>query len=210
MKEVVLKEIAFVYYKGLMMMKDSIITLLLAWTLGTLLKHDLNVGLFLSQALIGATATKFIPVLFFLVAYTIAFSIGTSWGTIALLTPMAIPIVIQVNYATTPAAIEFIPLLLPTLGALLSGAVAGDHTSPISDTTIISAACTGSHHFEHVYTQIEYAIPAVLSAAVSFTLAGFFYQSSWIKGILIPFVVGAALYIKILYIRNYIHKKVDG
>ena len=209
-KEITFKDMIFVYYKGFMMMKDSIIILLLAWTLGTILKFDLNVGSFLSQVLIGATAAKFIPLMFFIIAFLIAFSIGTSWGTIALLTPMAIPIAMQISYANTPATIEFVPLLLPTLGALLSGAVAGDHVSPISDTTIISAACTGSHHFEHVYTQIEYAWPAVLSAGISFTLAGFFYQSTWIKGMFIPLVVGTIFYIASLAIRHHIHKKMKG
>ncbi|TKX56264.1 Na+/H+ antiporter NhaC family protein, partial [Halorubrum sp. SP9] len=95
----------------------------------------------------------------------IAFSTGTSWGTMAIVTPIAVPLAWSVGGAT--------PALLPVaIGTVFSGAIFGDHCSPISDTTILSSTFTGADHIDHVRTQIYYATTVLIVAAVLLTVWG--------------------------------------
>jgi len=85
----------------------------------------------------------------FLVPAVVAFSTGTSWGTNAIVMPIAI----ELAYLTGG-----VDLIVPTIGAVLTGAVMGDHLSPVSDTTIMSSMASGCDHISHVKTQIPYAL----------------------------------------------------
>jgi Na+/H+ antiporter NhaC len=99
--------------------------------------------------------------LIFIVSAFIAFSVGSSWGTFAIMIPIAIPI------ATT---LEFsVPLFL---GAAISGAIFGDHASPISDTTVVASMASATDHIDHVRTQLPYALVAAAIAATMFLIAG--------------------------------------
>lgn len=102
----------------------------------------------------------FLP-LVFLVAAVTAFSTGTSWGTFAIMLPIAVP------------AAQALGLpLAPFIAASLSGGVFGDHASPISDTTIISSMAAATDHIDHVRTQLPYALAAGAVATVAFAIAG--------------------------------------
>src|SRR5699024_11992571 len=95
-----------------------------------------------------------------------SFATGTSWGTMAILTPIAIPL------AYTVGGEELIPL---AIGSVFSGAIFGDHVSPISDTTIMASIFAGSDHIAHVKTQMHYAL-------VTATITGVLYLSYTIVG----------------------------
>ena len=101
--------------------------------------------------------------LLFLVSSFIAFSIGSSWGTFAIMIPLAMQIVL--NLQLDPALF---------LAAVLSGSVFGDHASPISDTTVVSSMAAATDHIEHVRTQLPYALISAGMATVCFLLAGVF------------------------------------
>jgi Na+/H+ antiporter NhaC len=102
----------------------------------------------------------FLP-LVFLVASGIAFATGTSWGTFAIMLPIAVP------------AAESLGLpLAPFVAASLSGGIFGDHCSPISDTTIISSMAAATDHIDHVRTQLPYALAGALLATVAFGVVG--------------------------------------
>ena len=109
--------------------------------------------------------------MFFFAGMT-SFAMGSSWGTVALIIPIAVPMLMTLSGITAPAAIAQLPLVFPVIGAILSGAVLGDHISPISDTTIMTATSTGSYHMDHVYTQFVYVIPILIGTTVSFVIAG--------------------------------------
>src|SRR5690606_25401140 len=94
----------------------------------------------------------FLPALF-LVAAGIAFATGTSWGTFAIMLPLAVP-----------AAVSLDLPIAPFVAASLSGGVFGDHASPISDTTIIASMAAATDHIDHVRTQLPYALPAAGAA----------------------------------------------
>lgn len=102
------------------------------------------------------------PVAFFGLACVVAFATGTSWGTMAILLPITIPLVYESSAAAGGEPFGIVTLL--AFGAVLEGAIFGDHCSPISDTTVLSSVSAGSDHLDHVKTQIPYALTTMLIA----------------------------------------------
>ena len=87
-----------------------------------------------------------------------AFATGTSWGTMAIITPIFLPLSWSILLAYGQADIGHYCVLYSTVACVLSGAVWGDHCSPISDTTILSSIAAGCDHIDHVLTQMPYAL----------------------------------------------------
>ena len=105
--------------------------------------------------------------LIFVVSGFIAFSTGTSWGTFAIMIPLAVPLVAQFNAAGASVSIPLV------VGAVLGGGVFGDHCSPISDTSVVSSMASASDHIDHVRTQMPYALIGGAVAVSFYLLAGF-------------------------------------
>lgn len=177
---------------GSKLMKSAIFILILAWSLGSILRADLHIGEFIAGNVISNINNTYLPLTIFLIASSIAFATGSSWGTAALLFPMVMP--------ALSSSSESITILLPSLGALLSGCVAGDHISPISDTTIMTSTSTNMPHIEHVRTQIIYALPCIFSTAIAFLLVT-------IVPPLISFSLSIAINISILEVLNKLYSK---
>jgi len=135
----------------------ALIILVLAWALsyisGELGAADYLIGL-VERAGISIVI---LPLLIFLISCFMAFAMGTSWGVMGIVVPLAIPIA---------AAIGGEAFLVPTLAAVLTGAIFGDHCSPLSDTTILSSTGAGADHIDHVRTQIPYALTGAIVAGV--------------------------------------------
>ena len=150
--------------QGFKSMTPAIMILCLAWTLSGICNEDyLNIGGFVSQAVGGSQAfVLLLPALFFLIALGLAFATGTSWGTFGILIPIAIAI-----FGTDSST------LVISVSAILSGAVCGDHISPISDTTILASAGAQCNHIDHVSTQLPYALLVAANCLVGFLAAGF-------------------------------------
>jgi Na+/H+ antiporter NhaC len=91
-------------------------------------------------------------ILTFLLTAAISFSTGTSWGAFAMMMPVALP----VAFEFTGGAVE--PLIYQTVAAIAGGGIFGDHSSPVSDTTVLSSVGAGSDHIDHVVTQLPYAL----------------------------------------------------
>jgi Na+/H+ antiporter NhaC len=136
------------------------LVLLLALALGSVARQ-LGTGVFLAQATAGILPPMIFLPLVFLVGAGIGFSTGTSWGTFAIMVPIAVP---AAQALGLPAA--------PFLAAALSGGIFGDHASPISDTTIIASMAAATDHIDHVRTQLPYALASGAIATVAFALAG--------------------------------------
>ncbi len=134
--------------------------LLLAIALGSVAKQ-LGTGEYVAQVTSGLLPPYLFLPLVFVVAATIAFSTGTSWGTFAIMLPIAVPAAMTLGL---PAA--------PFVAASLSGGVFGDHCSPISDTTIIASMAAATDHIDHVRTQLPYALVGGGIAAVCFAILG--------------------------------------
>ncbi|WP_241152728.1 Na+/H+ antiporter NhaC family protein [Gordonibacter sp. Marseille-P4307] len=154
--------------EGVRSMVGAIMILVLAWSLGGVCRYMIGTGEFVSSFLtsIGASLAL-LPAIIFLVAAFIAFAMGTSWGTVALI----LPIVLGVFPADNP-------LFLVAIGATLGGAVYGDHVSPISDTTILSSTGAQCNHLRHVSTQLPYATLVMVVCFIGYLMAGF-TMSPW-------------------------------
>ncbi len=150
--------------EGFKAMVAPILILTMAWTLSGM-TGLLGANVFVAEAVSGSASVlkMFLPCIVFLVAVFLAFATGTSWGTFAIL----IPIVCDVfgNGATQE-------MLIISIAACLSGAVCGDHCSPISDTTIMASAGAHSDHVNHVSTQLPYAMTAAVVSFVGYVIAG--------------------------------------
>ena len=150
--------------EGFKAMVAPITILTLAWTLSGM--TGLLGAKFYVQDLVAGSAAAlnmFLPAIIFLVAIFLAFSTGTSWGTFAILIP------IVCNVFATP---ETYQMLVISISACLSGAVCGDHCSPISDTTIMASAGAHCDHVNHVSTQLPYALTAAFVSTVGYLMAG--------------------------------------
>ncbi|MDC7241299.1 MAG: Na+/H+ antiporter NhaC family protein [Spirochaetales bacterium] len=139
-----------------------------------------------------------LPSLIFLTAMFVAFSTGTSWGTNSILMPIVIPVAANASMATG----QVTPLMLACMGSVLTGAVFGDHCSPISDTTILSSSASGADHLDHVTTQAPYAATAAVVALILGTIPAGFGISPWIS-----LALGAAVII--LFVK-FFGKEIDG
>ncbi len=151
------------FVKGARSMNGAILILILAWGICDLV-GALDAGGFLAN-LISSTNLdpNFIPVVMFLVASFMAFATGTSWGAFGILLPIA---------GSVAAAID-VNLMIPVMAAVLSGAIFGDHASPISDTTLLSATGSGCDLGAHFTSQIPYALLAAGIAALGYLAFGF-------------------------------------
>lgn len=149
--------------EGIKSMLPAIYILLFAWVIVDLVAA-LETGTYLATLVDNANiSSAFLPFILFIIAGAMALSTGTSWGSFGLLLPLAGDIVATMDSS----------MLLPSLAAVLAGAVFGDHCSPISDTTILSSTGAGCNHMDHVITQLPYSLTAAAVAAVGFLVLGF-------------------------------------
>lgn len=135
--------------------------LLFALALGDV-AMELGTGIYVANFVGATVAEPLLAPLIFLVSAFIAFSVGSSWGTFAIMIPIAIPIATTLGLP--------MPLLL---GAAISGAIFGDHASPISDTTVVASMASATDHIDHVRTQLPYALVAAAIATVGFFVMSF-------------------------------------
>lgn len=131
--------------KGIAGLIPLALLMLLAFAIGSLCKK-LETGLYVAEVARGWLSPGLVPFLVFVVTCFIAFSTGTSWGTFAIMIPIAVPMAAQMEANQ-----------LMAIAAVLGGGVFGDHCSPISDTTILSSMASATDHVDHVKTQLPYA-----------------------------------------------------
>lgn len=207
-KSIRIKEVPGIFFEGIQLVAPALLILLLAWTLGDIVRSDLKSGDYLAHLLLGNIPPFSLPVIAFVTACLVASSTGSSWGAAAILFPIVIPLVFSFSGATNlPASPEEVPLLFPVLGAVLSGGVAGDHISPLSDTTFMASTSVGCSYFDHVRTQLTYAFPVICASAISFLLIGIFVQEEFFVALVLPLLAGVITSFAILSLRHRFHLK---
>ena len=149
---------------GMRAMMIAVIILVLAWSLGSV-TEVLQTAQYLSGILNERIPLELLPALVFLTAAAISFATGTSWGTMAILLPLVIPLTVSLGGGTGFEAGGDYSILLGTISSVLAGAIFGDHCSPISDTTVLSSMASSCDHVDHVRTQLPYAV-AVAAVAI--------------------------------------------
>lgn len=168
--------------------------LVMAWSLASVTK-GMGLGDFVAHYVGNSIPTGLLPVLVLLCSMLIAFATGTSWGTMAIMTPLAI----QLGYTITGDA----NFAVGMCGAVLSGAIFGDHCSPVSDTTVMASLFSGADHIDHVGTQIPYTCTVGAVIAVLYIVYGFTRISPFI---MIPVGIVALYFLQII-LHNIFMKK---
>ncbi|MCO4743575.1 MAG: Na+/H+ antiporter NhaC family protein [Proteobacteria bacterium] len=166
------KEVGPAVWGGIQPVFEALVVLYLAWTLGGAVK-DTGAAQFLSENLTSTLPIAALPTVAFLLAAGTAFATGTSFGTMSIL----LPTVVEISVAADPT---LGPVALGSIAAVLAGSCLGDHASPISDTTVLSALGAGVDVITHVRTQLPYALTTgAISIFVGYVPAGFGY-SPWL------------------------------
>src|SRR6056297_2019390 len=150
---------------GMQSMLIAIVILILAWGLGGV-TQELGTGAYLSSLLQDSLPLSLLPGLVFFIAAVTAFSTGTSWGTMAILFPVVVPLSIAMGAGIGFAGGENYGILLGAISSVMAGAVFGDHCSPISDTTVLSSMSSACDLIDHVRTQLPYALVVAAVAMI--------------------------------------------
>ncbi|WP_226479705.1 Na+/H+ antiporter NhaC family protein [Natrinema amylolyticum] len=149
---------------GFGIMLTAVTILVLAWTISSV-AETLGTGEFVASVAEPYITAELLPVLVLLVAAFVAFTMGSSWATMGLVTPIAIQVAYEFG-----TGFELVPV---AVGAVFSGAIFGDHASPISDTTVLSATFSGADLIDHVRTQLPYALTVFLVVVGCYLLNGY-------------------------------------
>ena len=167
------KEAIEVWVGGWKSMLNTVIILLFAWSLSSVIK-ELGTSRYLVELLSDATPRFALAIVIFVLSSFISFSTGTSFGTMGIVTPLAVPLAHAVGQKYGLSGEEFHVFMCVNISAVLTGAIFGDHCSPISDTTILSSMGAGCDHIEHVSTQMTYALVVCgISIICGYLPAGF-------------------------------------
>ena len=186
------------FTQGFKAMTPAVFILCLAWSLSGICSADyLNLGGYVGEVVKQhMSVMMFLPLIFFLVAIGLAFATGTSWGTFGILIPIAMAILDATNT-------ELYPMLVLCVAAILSGAVGGDHASPISDTTILASAGAQCNHLEHVSTQVPYVLVVSTCCVIGYIVDGI-TRNGWL-GLAVSF---AALVLVMFIVKSKV-KPID-
>lgn len=141
----------------------AVVILYLAWMIGAAC-GALGTASYLSVLAGGGIHAPLLPSLLFLLAAVVAFSTGSSWSTMSILLPLVVGLAYSLGEAAGIEGLTGHLLMLISIGAVLEGAIFGDHCSPISDTTVLSSTASASDHIDHVRTQAPYAVLTMVTA----------------------------------------------
>ena len=154
-------------YSGMKGVMPAVVILALAYCINTVSKEMAT-----AEYVISVTepwmSPAVLPLLLFLVSAVISFATGTSWGTYAIMVPIALPLAFQISGG------EMNTLVVASFAAVAGGGVFGDHVSPLSDTTVLSSLGSASDHMDHVRTQLPYALSVAAVASLLYLLVGMF------------------------------------
>lgn len=175
---------------GVKGMSMTYVILILAWSIGSLTK-SMGAAEYLVPLIKGNIPVVLLPAIVFITGALISFSTGTSYGTFAILVPIAIPLAAKLGAP-----------MYPMIAAAFSGGLFGDHCSPISDTTVMSSTGAACDHIDHVKTQLPYALLCAVVATV-----GFVASAAFGSGLITNIVVIAGLIIALLILNKVTDKK---
>lgn len=202
-KMVSIKQIPVIIQEGIVLIHSSIFMVAFASILGNFLRLDLQTGNYVASLLLGAAPLFLIPVMLFVVSLIITVVTGSAWGTFSLLIPITTQMLISLLQLEAPVILDKMPILFPSLGAVLSGAACGNHISPMAEDTIMTATSTGIKPLEHAKSQFYYAFPVVIGSVVAFVLVGWLCDSSLYKSFIVSLGAGLGVTILLLLALGY-------
>ncbi len=187
---------------GFKTMFPALIILALAWSLA-ITTEELHTATFLTSTLADSLNPYLVPGIIFVLAAFISFSTGSSWSTMAILYPIAIPTIWAICLSSGWTPEESLPMLYNVISIVLAASVLGDHCSPISDTTILSSLASDCNHIDHVRTQLPYALTVGSVSLVAGTLASLL-GGGWLVCTLLLLISAGLLYFVIRYFGEVI------
>ena len=173
---------------GMQSMLMAVIILILAWGLGGV-TQEVGTGTYLASLLEDTLPLSLLPGLVFFIAAVTAFSTGTSWGTMAILFPVVVPLAVTMGAGVGFAGGEHYGILLGSVSSVMAGAVFGDHCSPISDTTVLSSMSSACDLIDHVRTQLPYALVVAVVALIVGEIPAAFEWIHPIWGLIVGFII---------------------
>ena len=178
---------------GIKSMLLAVLILTLAWSIGAI-TVEMRTADYIIGLISDSISPHYLPVIVFLVCALTSFATGTSWGTMAIMMPIVIPLSHTVSgfYNLSPGDTTLI--LNGVISSVLAGCVFGDHCSPISDTTILSSMASRCNHVDHVRTQLPYAIAVALFCMLLGDIPTAFGLSPYISLVLIGIVLFVVIF----------------
>lgn len=152
-----LRQTVDAWFAGIRSMFLAVLILTLAWSIGAV-TSEIRTADYIISLISDSIDPRFLPVIVFIVCGITSFATGTSWGTMAIMFPIVIPLSAAVTGMNNYSPADTHLILIGVVSSVLAGCVWGDHCSPISDTTILSSMASGCDHIDHVRTQLTYAI----------------------------------------------------
>lgn len=143
--------------KGIESMLFANLILVFAWAISSV-TTDLKTADYILSVISNSLDPRLLPVIVFLICALTSFSTGTSWGTMAIVMPIVIPLGHKLSVTAGLNSADANIVLYGVVSSVLAGSVFGDHCSPIADTTILSSLASGCNHVDHVRTQLPYAV----------------------------------------------------
>lgn len=156
-------------YHGATNLLPALIILIMAWSLGNVFS-ELGAGKHIAQLLSDGFNVKWLPLAVFGAGAVMSFATGSSWGTMGLLMPLALPATLETAASTGLSNDELLAIMPAVIGAVFGGAVLGDHCSPFSDTTIVSSIASGCEPTSHVLSQLPFAAVVAFFSSMAYTL----------------------------------------
>ncbi len=189
-----LQETMEAWIAGLKAMLFAFVILVLAWALGQI-TIDVHTASYLIHLLTGNLDPRLLPVLVFILCALISFATGTSWGTMAIMMPVVVPLAVALSGEAGYGESDTYTILLGAVSSVLAGSVWGDHCSPISDTTILSSMASSCDHIDHVRTQMPYALLVGIVGMAVGDIPTAYGMSPWIS-----ILLGSAILLGVLYL----------
>ncbi|PHO17034.1 sodium:proton antiporter [Malaciobacter molluscorum LMG 25693] len=180
-----LSEALETWVHGVKALVITAVILILAWSISAVIK-ELGTSVYLVSLLSDSTPQFILPSVIFIFGSFISFSTGTSYGTMGILMPLTIPLANAIGLNTGLEATALNDYIILNIGAVLTGAIFGDHCSPISDTSILSSMGSSCDHMDHISTQLPYALfVGIISIVFGYIPAALGYSAS----ILLPIAI---------------------
>ncbi|HQJ46204.1 MAG TPA: Na+/H+ antiporter NhaC family protein [Ignavibacteriaceae bacterium] len=188
------KETIDAWFNGIRSMLLAILILTLAWAIGSV-TNEMRTADYIISLISQSIDPRFLPVIVFAICGLISFATGTSWGTMAIIFPIVIPLSAAVTQMNNSSPEDTHLILIGVVSSVLAGCVWGDHCSPISDTTILSSMASSCDHIDHVRTQLVYAVSVAVVTMLIGDILTAFGLSPYIALLLIAVVLIGVVYV---------------
>lgn len=206
-KKINFQEIPNQIKTGIEVTIPAVLVILLSWVFGDFLKLDLKTGNQLANLLSSSLSIEFLPLMTFLTSSIVALAIGSSWGTIFIMIPIIIPMIISISHTQMLTDISSLNIIFPCLGAVFSGSIAGNQLSPISDSTILASTSSSAYMIDLIKGRIYYILPSFIAAAIAFLISGFMISKSYYLTFIISILAGLIISLASLSLINFLYKK---